>query len=459
MKSLVVGFAVTGQATARALRSRGDEVVVVDDGEPIKESDKIAASLGAELVWHPSKARLADLASRADLVVLSPGVPPSHPVFSVSDSDKVVSEIELAATLSRVPFVAVTGTNGKTTVTSLVAEILSSDGKRVEAVGNIGRAFIEAVGTAEAEMFVVEVSSFQLAWTKSFRPLVSCWLNFAEDHLDWHLDLEHYAAAKARIWANQANGDIAVVNAADPVVMEWSAKASGRLVTFGVGGDVTERDGRLVAPEGEICSVWELPRSLPHDIANACAAAAASLAAGADLRACRAGLLRGVPMRHRIELVGESERVRWFDDSKATTPSAVLAALTGFESVVLIAGGRNKSLNLGAILDGLESEAETRRGPGPKRLRAVVTIGEAAAEMAAVFERADGIDVRRAASMTEAVELARALALPGDSVLLSPGCASFDWYRSYGERGDDFARAVRTVLSQGLEHTRQGGAQ
>ncbi|HLI42941.1 MAG TPA: UDP-N-acetylmuramoyl-L-alanine--D-glutamate ligase [Acidimicrobiales bacterium] len=445
--ALVVGFAVTGQAVARSLVASGRRVTAVDDGEPRADADKVASSLGIGLVWRPSRAQLRELAERSALVVLSPGVPPRHPIFEVADGERILPEIELAASMATVPVAAVTGTNGKTTVTSLATEILRASGLAVEAVGNIGRPFIEAAGDSGVETFVVEVSSFQLAWTKAFHPKVACWLNFAENHLDWHAGLEEYAAAKARVWANQSPDDVAVVNAADPVVMRWAEKAPSRLVTFGPGGEVTERDGVITSPAGDICPVAELPRRLPHDVANACAASAIALALGAGPEACVSALRRGVAMRHRIELVGVHDGVSYFDDSKATTPSAVLAALQGFDSVVLVAGGRNKGLDLGAIVAGLEEERRAGSGPGPSRLRGVVAIGEASAEVVAAFSPLP-IPLRRATSMAEAVALASELARSGDAVLLSPGCASFDWYRSYGERGDDFAHQVRRRSSR-----------
>ncbi len=454
--ALVIGFAVTGQAAARALLSQGWRVTAVDDGEVSVKMERTAEELGVELVARPSRARLAELATRAELVVLSPGVPPSHPVFALADPAKIVAEVELAFSLTDRPVLAITGTNGKTTVTSLVTAILEASGRKPEAVGNIGRPFIEAVTAGSASLFVVEVSSFQLAWTKTFRPAVSCWLNLAADHLDWHAGMAEYAEAKARIWANQGPDEVAVANAEDPVVMAHAARARARLVTFGrVVGEVRRQGDLLVSPAGEICRVDELPRSLPHDVANAAAASAVALSAGAGPADCGAALRAGVPMRHRIELVAEQDGVFWYDDSKATTPSAVLAALVGFERAVLIAGGRSKGLDFGAIVSGLEAE-RSAGGPGLGRLAGVVAIGESAGEVVGAFSRA-GIAVVRAASMAEAVEAAAAFAEPGASVLLSPGAASFDWYRNYGERGDDFARLVRRRAG-GRPGSAEGGA-
>jgi UDP-N-acetylmuramoylalanine--D-glutamate ligase len=273
-----------------------------------------------------------------------------------------------------------------------------------------------------------------------FAPHVATWLNFAPDHLDVHASLAAYEEAKARIWAGQGPDDVAVANADDAVVMARARarRAPARLATYGLErGDWSAPDGRLRGPGGlDLVDVDELPRALPHDVSNGLAAAATAFHAGAAVDAIRAVLRDWRQLPHRVEQVGRrADGVRFFDDSKATTPHAVLAALAGFRSVVLIAGGRNKGLDLSVL---------TEAGD---RVRAVVAIGESAGDVAAAF--AGRCPVAEATSMDDAVARAAGLANPGDDVLLSPGTASFDWYRSYGERGDDFARAVRAYLSGG----------
>ncbi len=262
------------------------------------------------------------------------------------------------------------------------------------------------------------------------------WLNLAPDHLDWHGDMASYAAAKARLWANAGPDDVAVANVEDPVVLEAARASRARVVTFGLaGGDWRVAGDELVGPHGPLLAVGELARDLPHDRANALAAAATADAAGAAPEAVAAVLrsFRGLP--HRITPVGEHGGVRWLDDSKATDPHAAVTAVRGFDSVVLLAGGRNKGLDLSVLAE----EAG--------RLRAVVAIGEAAPEVAAAFA-GSAVPVSVATSMDDAVARARAAARPGDVVLLSPGCASYDWYGGYGERGDDFARAVAEELAR-----------
>jgi UDP-N-acetylmuramoylalanine--D-glutamate ligase len=434
---LVVGMGVSGEAVARHLRDRGGQVVAIDDG-PTERARARAAAAGVQLVEAPSDVHLAELVAATDVVVPSPGVPESHPVFRLAAAREIPvrGEVELASRWARCPLVAVTGTNGKTTVTELVTAMLAASGRRAVAAGNIGLPLADAV-RRDVDVVVVEVSSFQLQFTDSFRPAVAAWLNFAADHLDWHRDLDAYAAATARIWAHQGDGDVVVANADDGVVM---AKASSRpdgtrLVTFGLraaSADYRVEEGALYGPEGALVKVEELPRSLPHDLANGLAAAAVALAAGATVDGIVSALRGFGGLAHRIGLVADAGGVQWYDDSKATNPHAAAAAIAGFPSVVLIAGGRNKGLDLSP----LRSAAE--------RVRAVVALGEAGHEVAAAF---DGVrPVVTAGSMAEAVRAAAALAEPGDAVLLSPACASFDQYGSYAERGDDFARLVRDLV-------------
>ena len=432
-RGLVVGLGASGEAVARHLLARQVQVVAVDDA-PGDRGRQTARRLGIDLVEAPSPERLEELVAGADLVVPSPGVPASHPVFGLAAARGVAvrAEVELAWRATHRPVVAVTGTNGKTTVTTLVTRMLDRSGVPAVAGGNIGLPLCDAV-EADAKVVVAEVSSFQLQFVESFRPAVAVWLNLAQDHLDWHPDVGSYIAAKARIWERQGPSDVAVVNADDPVVMGAAESAPSAVVTFGATtGDYHVDDGVLRAPVGDILPVAALPRALPHDVANALAASAAALAAGATLDGVRSALAGFGGLPHRLTLVAESGGVRWYDDSKATNPHAALAAVCGFPSVVLVAGGRNKGLDLRPLVGAAD------------RVRAVVAIGEAAAEIGGAF--AGVRPVRVAESMDAAVRLAAAEAVPGDAVLLSPGCASYDWYESYAARGDDFARAVRDLL-------------
>jgi UDP-N-acetylmuramoylalanine--D-glutamate ligase len=436
----VVGFAVTGRAVATALKSHGVEVVAIDD-HPSTPMRTAAASIGVELLEAPTAEFLADRLVGLDAIVPSPGLPDHHPVFTVARdlSIPVLSEFDLAAAWDTRPIVAITGTDGKTTVTTLVTEMLVASGVRTMACGNTDTPLVEAIADPDLDLFVVEASSFRLGHTQRFRPAVAVWLNFAPDHLDVHRSLSTYESAKARIWCDlDEDFGLAVANVSDPVVVA-NRNPRARMITFGPEGfdaDATVIDGVMRLPDGTaLLAINELPRAFPHDIMNSLAAAVAALAMGADLAAVRSVLRSFAGLAHRVQLIAEHGGVRWFDDSKATTAHAALAAISGFESVVLIAGGRNKGLDLSVLADAVPP------------VRALVAIGEAAGELAGHFEgRCEVVEV--VTSMQDAVRAAGALALPGDAVLLSPGCASFDWFRSYAERGDVFASSVHALISE-----------
>lgn len=446
---LVVGFGVTARAVVRALVGRGIRPLVTED-RPGDDHREAAAELGIELIEHPTTESLAAALAAATVLLPSPGVPDHHPVFGAARAAGVpmASEFDLAMAWDDRPMVAITGTNGKTTVTMMVAAALDRSGRPAQAVGNTDIPFVEAIADPATEVFVVEASSFRLAHSAAFGPRVAGWLNFAPDHLDAHATIEDYEAAKASIWANQGPGSVAVVNADDPVV---SARAAGltdrgvEVVTFSISSEqggspadwhLAEIDGRchLIGPGGPLVAAEELARSQPHDLANALATAALALPAGATTEGVVGALRSFDGLPHRVERVGSWHDVAWFNDSKATVPEATVAAVGGFASVVLIAGGHPKGLSF-----------EPLRSTVPP-VRAVVAIGEAAAEVAAIFE--DRAEVVTATTMAEAIEAASELSRPGDAVVLSPACASYDWYRNYGERGDDFKRRVRARFGE-----------
>ena len=457
---LLHGMGVTNVAVARAAVAHDLDVVLSDDGRP-DAAVALADELGVRLVLQPGPDELDALVAEADAVVPAPGLPEEHALFRLAGvhDRPVLSEFDLAGAWDDRPVLAITGTNGKTTVTTLVTAMLERSGVRAAAVGNLEVPLVEAIARDDLDVFVVEASSFRLAHSRRFAPRVGTWLNFAPDHLDVHRTLDDYRLAKARMWRDQGPGDTAVVAADDPVVDAAAVAREALAAAEDVPGPEfvrvgldAEIDGRPVqfhqegtslvgpvtpgGPPVELIDVAELWRSLPFDRTNALAAAATALAGGATADGVRAALrdFRGLP--HRVELVGEHGDVRWYDDSKATAPHATLAALDGFDSVVLVAGGRNKGLDLGELHRGVD------------HVRAVVGIGESAAEVVAAFPDRPG---RVATSMADAVAAAAELAERGDVVLLSPGCASFDWYGSYSERGDDFAARVRELVLTGAQ--------
>lgn len=436
---VLVGFGLTNQAVARALIARGHRVSVTDDA-PSDATRRAADAIGVDLVVAPDDGALDALVAGAGLVVPAPGLPDRHPAFARSAAHGVtmVTELDLAAVWDQRPIVAITGTNGKTTVTTMVTEMLTAGGIACVDAGNNDLPLVAAIDDPAPEWFVVEASSFRLGRTHGWAPRVATWLNLAPDHLDVHATHADYEAAKARIWSAQTGTDTAVGNLDDPVVARHLDGAPGRRVSWSTSvSSATYRldAGELIGPGGPILAAADLPRALDHDVSNALAAAATAEAAGCPRDAVRSVLTGFGPLPHRVAPVASFDGVTWYDDSKATVPHATLAAVRGFDSVVLIAGGRNKGLDLATLAEGAD------------HVRAVVAIGEAAPEVRIAFDGIRPVEV--AHSMADAVAAAARLARPGDAVLLSPACASFDWYASYAARGDDFAAAVHA-----LEETR-----
>ena len=450
---LVLGLGVTGDAVVRHRTGAGDHVVVVEDvpagNDVYRDRVATAAAAGAEVVEQPTPGRLVELVQEADIVVPSPGVPLGHPALTAAREAgvQVRAEVDLAAELAAARgkiLVAVTGTNGKTTVTTLITSMLDSSGGAALGAGNIGLPLLDAA-VSDVRALVAEVSSFQLACTTDvFRPRVAVLLNVAPDHLDWHGSFDAYAAAKARVFANQRDRDRLVFNGDDEIAARLAESAPARRVGFTLGSrpDMFRiEDGMLVDSNGEpFADATQMPFTAPHDRANALAAAAASFAAGATRDDVERALRAYPRLHHRVARIGNTGGVQYYDDSKATNPHATLSAVGAFDDidgkVVLIAGGRNKGLDLSVL-----------RELAP-RLRGVVAIGEAASEVESVFE--DAAPVTPAESMGAAVAAAARSAQPGDVVLLSPACASFDWYPSYSARGNDFAREVARLSEQGV---------
>jgi UDP-N-acetylmuramoylalanine--D-glutamate ligase len=454
-RALVYGLAVAGAATVRAMARRGIDVIAVDDTDTPARRE-LAADLDVDLRIGPDDSELGALIKDSDVVVPAPGVAEDHRVMHAARANDVrlASEIELAYEWEQDhpggprPMLAVTGTDGKTTTTLWAVEMLAAAGVRAVAAGNTEVPLVTAIDM-DLDAFVVECTSFRLALTERFRGEAAAWLNLAPDHLNWHRSMDTYGDAKNKIFANQHPDDVAIGFARDAEVMRRLAAAPARHVTFGgADSDYRVAGDTLVGPSGELAPAAALRRRLPHDLTNGLAAAALVLESRlADQAAVAAGLAAFTGPPHRIELVGEADGVAWYNDSKATTPHAASVAIAGFDHVVLIAGGRNKGLDLSPMADAATAGRADR-------MRAVVAIGEAADVIADAFGGRD-IPILRASSMPDAVDVAGAAARPGDVVLLSPGCASFDWYPDggYEARGDHFRELVRSRL---MPHDLQG---
>jgi len=430
--TLVLGYGLAGRAVVDALRLHGVDPVVVDD-RPSDTTREAAAAANVELVVAPTDEQLVRLAACAERLVPSPGIPDDHPLFALAAERgvEIWSEFDLAASWDDRPVLAITGTDGKTTVTTMVEQMLAASGRRTVAAGNTDIPLVAAIADAELDLFVVEASSFRLGHSHRFAPDVGTWLNFGPDHLDVHRSLDAYEQAKASMWSRATDRTIAIANIDDSVVMSHVPRHAN-VQTFGRDhGDHLVSNGALVVDGKPLVALTDMPRTLPHDLTNGLAAAATALAGGATRDGVAKVLreFRGLP--HRVEFIADHDGVRFFNDSKATTPNAVEAALRGFTSVVLIAGGKNKGLDLSPL------------GAHRDRLRSVIAIGDAADHILDVFGHL--VPTERAASMADAVAKAADQAHPGDAVLLSPGCASFDWYPSYKARGADFSDEVRRL--------------
>jgi UDP-N-acetylmuramoylalanine--D-glutamate ligase len=438
-RAVVIGAGVAGRAAARALVSEGAVVRITEarDRASIEELDGLEA-IGVEVRAGGHDA--ADL-DDATVVVTSPGIPPSAEVLRWARERglRVWGELELGARLATVPYLAVTGTNGKTTTTGMLAACLRAGDLDAVACGNIGRPFPSAALESH-DVLVVEASSFQLVEQRSFHPRVSVLLNVAEDHLDWHGSAEAYEAAKALVYANQTDvGDVHVGNRDDDRSAAVSSGAPCALVWFRGGapatGEVGYRGGRLVGRLGGDVDLGPIDDPRPGFRADAAAAAAAALAYGVGPDAVRAGLAGFKPEPHRGETVATIDGVRFVDDSKATNVHAALAAIDGVEGpIVLIAGGRAKGQDLAPL------------GTRADGLAGAVAIGESADDV----ERALGpsVDVRRAATIEDATRTAFAMSPRPGSVLLAPACASWDQFRDYRERGERFAAAARGIAAE-----------
>lgn len=437
--AFVFGLAVAGRAVASSLRERGIDVVLSDD-KLTDEHSAFAQSIGAQVVNIAQDGQLQRVMSAVNMLSPAPGVPENHAVIrSAHDHGvSIQSEIEISYRMEQLrsdgprPMVAVTGTDGKTTTTLLVNAILRTAGLRSEAVGNTEVPLIESLAT-DAQAFAIECSSFRLEHTEQFRAQASAWLNIAPDHLDWHSSYQKYFDAKAKMWANCLPTDVAVAPIDDVNIVAIARASAARMVTFGATeGDYRVVGNELCGPLGPITSISRMKRSLPHDITNALAAAAVCMESGlADADHVAHALEHFENAPHRIQFVAEVDGVRWFNDSKATSPHAASVALRAFDSIVLIAGGKNKGLDL------------SQMACEPHRMRAVVAIGASADDIARAFK---GVcTVVQAESMSAAVAQASELSRMGDVVVLSPGCTSYDWYSNYGERGDDFMKCVREL--------------
>ena len=462
VRAVVAGLGVSGFAAADNLVHQGATVTVLDDSDAGNRTEKatLLEILGADVRLGPGST--AELPGDIDIVVTSPGWSPRAPLLTqaMARGVPVWGEVELAWRLRdpdhAAPWLAVTGTNGKTTTVQMLDAILRAAGLRSVACGNVGLPIVEAVmDPTPYDVFAVELSSFQLHYTQSMSAESAAVLNVAEDHLDWYASMNDYAADKGRVYEHVQRA--CVYNVEDPaterLVRDADVVEGARAVGFTLGtpaiGMLGLVDGVLAdrafveereTSAGELCTVADLASPAPHFVANALAAAALARAHGVEPTAVRDGLRSFAPDGHRIADVATVRGVRYVDDSKATNPHAATSSLMAYEPVVWVAGGLAK----GASFDDL---VRAVRG----RLRGVVLLGQDRAVIAGALSRhASDVPVIEVGGgdtsvMDRVVEAAAELAEPGDTVLLAPGCASMDMFANYGARGDAFADSVRRL--------------
>jgi len=442
----VIGLGRSGLAAARLLSVHGAHVVVLDD----KSQDKLAPFFEKAKALPHVRLQAGGVdpsaVSNSDLVVASPGVPSTHPALERAREKglPVVGELELAFSYCPAPIVAITGTNGKTTTTTLTAAMIAAAGLKAVACGNIGKAFAEAVfELAPEDWAVLEVSSFQLETTKDFRPRVAAILNITPDHLDRHEGMQDYVQMKARILENQGKGDAAVLNASDKYTPLLSGLVKGQLYLFGFPepGKGSKpgcyvREGRIELLGRPLLGAGELRIPGPHNLENACAAALMASLCGVPDEAIAKTLREFQGVEHRLEDAGAVEGVKFVNDSKGTNVDSVLKALESFpRPIVLMLGGRDKAGDF-TRLNALIRERVTR----------VVAFGECKQKV--VSQVSPAATVVEAGSLEEAVKGAFVASGPGGVVLFSPGCASFDMFENYEDRGRKFKAVVEKLRSQ-----------
>jgi UDP-N-acetylmuramoylalanine--D-glutamate ligase len=448
-KVLVIGAGRSGVASARFLAARGALVVLNDRKEFIDWPNAALALKGEGVVKLLAGDVPSWLLDQIELVVVSPGVPSkSIPVrYAARAGAEVVGEVELAWRFLRGRVVGITGTNGKTTTTTLVGELLKDAGLHVQVGGNIGTPLVSLVEASREDGWTVaELSSYQLETIKEFRPTVAVVLNLMPDHMDRYETLADYGAAKHRIFRNQTSADVAVLNADDPVVSTWASGLEAHVTMFSTGRELDE--GLFLRGRELVARTWSGERVLMtrdemqlkgvHNVQNVLAALAAGLACGAGPDSMRETIRRFAPVEHRLERVAEVGGVTFYNDSKATNVDAAVKAVEALSEepgrIVLILGGRGKNAPYAPLAPLLQRKA-----------RALVIVGEDADRIEA--ELKESAPTSRASDMADAVRRAYRVAEPGDTVLLAPACASFDMFTSFEHRGRVFKEEVKKVMN------------
>ena len=423
----VVGAGRSGLAAANTLAALGADVCLIDGADKPRP-----AALDARSEYRGG----TNAVRPGDVAVLSPGISEVSPVRQevAAVASEVIGEVELFARLCPAPIVAITGTDGKSTTTTMIGAIQGASGRPTFVGGNLGNPLTEAVGQLSVEHIVVaEVSAFQLTTCDRFHPVVAVVTNISEDHLDYHGGYAPYQAAKQRVYATMGEGDVVILNRDDDEISRWTLPVGPSLRWFSIAGadaDATYLDDVLYLYGRPLMRRDELPLLGQHNVANALAAALAAEATGVEDAVIKRGLMGYAPLRHRLQTVATVRGVRWVNDSKATNPNAAAAGIRAIESpLILLAGGSSKDADFSEI--GALMRARTRHA---------ILFGQTRDQLAQAI--GEGHPMTRVETLEEAVAIATSLAGAGDTVLLGPACASYDQFKSYEHRGDVFCALV-----------------
>jgi len=443
-KVLVLGMGTSGLSAAHLLRSKGARVTIGEknDTKEMQDKQRKLAKEGIEVILgpHPKK-----LLQNQDLIVISPGIPLEIPLLQEARRENIpiIGELELAFRfLPHTSLIAITGTNGKTTTTVLTGEMLKRANKSVRIAGNIGLPLSQAVGE-DNQIIVTEVSSFQLETIDKFRPFVSCILNITPDHIDRHLSFDKYIKIKSRIFLNQENDDFTILNKDDPRVFPLAKKTKGRVIFFSQKEKVRkgafikgERIIRRLENEEEIISTDKVLLSGSHNLENILSSIAMASLYGVEKETIRYVLRNFKGLPHRVEYVDEIEGVEFVNDSKATNVDAVGRCLDSIKRpIILIMGGRDKGADFSPLNERMKN-----------KVRETILLGEAKKRIKAQFSSI--FSILEVEGLKEAVRIAFQDARRGDCILLSPGCASFDQFRDYKERGEAFKKEVKKIREE-----------
>lgn len=445
---LVIGLGISGVSTIKALHKLGANITVTDSKreEELKDVIQALEAIPLTKLLGSNEVDLEDI----DLIVKSPGVSPTIPLIqdAISRGIEVISDIELAYRLDlNQNFIAITGTNGKTTTTSLVGEIFKDAGFKTHVVGNIGRAILgELVDSAKEDIFVIEASSFQLEHTRYFKPKVGLILNLAPDHLDWHGSFEAYVNAKKKIFKNQDEDDFLVLNFADDLLRSCKDEAGSKIIWF----STTERLAEGIYIDGEdivisydgrqnrLMSLKEVKLPGRHNLENTLAAIGIALALGLDLERVRKTISNFKGVEHRLEYVGNKKGISFYNDSKGTNPDASIKAIEAIPApIILIAGGFDKGTDFGPFIRSFNG-----------KVKALILLGQTKYKIKECADIHNFKDYHLVDSLEEGVQLAYKLAERGDNILLSPACASWGMFKDFEERGNAFKAAVHSLREE-----------